>query len=218
LPTHKKGSTAISKADKAKKNGLLEMAQCVSNQTQLADAKRRCKLKNHIESDSNSNPINGRVEDSVWIGSLGSPLNMARINDLEEAEQIGKPRNENAVALRAHDRPQKDIASAHHAQNEATITLQSHTVEETEEKRNQLPHTLNLAAQKERFLSYHAQSSVGEETVREAVSMLSISKVEDSLCTKPLGWKGDLLFTMLQPPRSTITHKTFSIQDRDRAE
>ena len=180
-------STAISRADKAKKNGLLEMAQCVSNQTQLADAKRRCKLKNHFESDSNSSPINGRVEDSVWIGSLGSPLNMARINDLEEVEQIGKPWNESAVALRAHGRSQKDIASAHHAQNEAAITLQSHTVEETEEKRNQIPHTLNLAVQKERFLSNHAQSSVGEETVREAVSMLSISKVEDSLCTTPLG-------------------------------
>ena len=32
-------STAISRADKAKKNGPLEMAQCVSNQTHLADAK-----------------------------------------------------------------------------------------------------------------------------------------------------------------------------------
>ena len=130
------------------------------------------------------------MEDSVWIGSLGSPLNMARINDLEEVEQIGKPWNENVVALRAHDRPQKDIASAHHVQNVAAITLQPHTVEETEEKKNQLSHTLNLTMQKERFLSNHAQSSMGEETVREAVSMLSISKVEDSLCTTPLGVEG----------------------------
>jgi len=59
---------------------------------------------------------------------------MARINDLEEAEQIGQPRNGTAVAHRAHGRPQKDIASAHHTQNEAAITLQSHTVEEM--KRN----------------------------------------------------------------------------------
>ena len=36
----------------------------------------------------------------------------------------------------------------------------------------------------------HVRSSAGEETVREAISMQSISRVEDSLCTTPLGEEG----------------------------
>jgi len=103
---------------------------------------------------------------------------------LEETEQSGQPQNEKiVVAHHAHGRLQKDVVSAHHTQNEAITTPQSHTVEEMEEKRIQLPHTLNWATQKQGFLPYHAQSSGEEEIVREVVSLLSISKVEDSLRT-----------------------------------
>jgi len=127
------------------------MAQCVSNQTHFADEKGRCKLKNHIEIDSKSGPNAERVEDSAWIESLGSPPNVASMNDLEETEQSGQPRDDVVFAHRAHGQPQKDHTSTHHDHglpwnNDATITLQSHSIEELEEKKSQLPHSWKLAA------------------------------------------------------------------------
>jgi len=70
--------TAISRVDKAKKIGLSETTQCVSNQTPLADEEGRCILENYIEIDSKSGPNVCRVEDSIWFGTLERPLNAKR--------------------------------------------------------------------------------------------------------------------------------------------
>jgi len=119
------------------------------------------------------------VEDLVWFGPLGSPPNAERTNILEESKQVGLFRNDDATTQCVLGRSRKDAAAALHAHgqprnDDATTFFHPHSVEAAKESRRHLPLTTKMEELGEGIPSHQTMLTMGEDSVGDAVSLLSI--------------------------------------------
>jgi len=167
--------TALSKVDVAQWIGPSESAQSALNQTTHLDVEGRCGDRNHNEFRSKNGPTNSMEEEKLWKGSLGNTFFSEKPFVLGELEQAG------------HNWINETTVHQKKLRNEAIISPSTNTIATTEGRKRLTSCSSSKVEKEGGAPSYQASLPAGETKVRKEDSMLSISRVEDSLCLLPSG-------------------------------
>jgi len=171
--------TAINRTDVAKGIGPRKTAQSATNQITQWAKEGGCRDRNHNVFFNKNGPMESTNEENMRKGSNGNEINAETSQALGESEQIGYSWNNETTAYKEKLR------------NEAFIAISTNPIAAEEERRRISPCLPAMIEKEGGVLSHQASSVSGKTKVSEEDPMLSITRVEDSQCSSPVGEIGE---------------------------